>query len=209
MFRLLVLFCSYGYCILSNINRIYPKECFYKKTAWFDVKRTVNWQTINIKSGGSRKWGKSSCLTKLNSRSMKLMQYPVSHSPSCPRSSTILKKNVGVEGPHNHRIVWSRGGSFQGGREHREEWKQDSCCCGGRELLCTCPHAHLLPALILFFFSFFINDTTVHVGASCLNWKCEFGSCIYADTVYSSYCDMWYSYLFLYNLSKLGQFKKV
>lgn len=42
----------------------------------------------------------------------------------CFQKKRKKKENtVGVEGPHNHRIVWSRGGSFQRGRERRREWK--------------------------------------------------------------------------------------
>ncbi len=110
--------CMWMFILIKHITNIQPFQNYYMnsnvyiKTAQSDVTRTAYWQSINTESGWARKWGKSSCLTKLNSRSMELMQYPVSHSPHVHAAPLFSKKTVGVEGPHNHRIVSSRGGSF-------------------------------------------------------------------------------------------------
>lgn len=119
--------------------------------------RPEHWQSINIDSRWSRKWVKSSCLTKLNSQSMTLMQYPVSHSPPCPRSSTILKKKKkkNQRGWRDHTIIeLSRVGDVaskgEGSTGKNGNTRLLLLWCG-RELVCTCPHAHLLPTLIFFY----------------------------------------------------------
>lgn len=79
-----------------------------------DVTSAASWQTINSDAVIKEVRPIQLSPEKLNSPSAKLMQYPVSHSPQCPRSPTILKKKkkkkktVGVEGAHNHGIVLSR-----------------------------------------------------------------------------------------------------
>lgn len=84
---------------------------FALKRLWRD-ERPTSWQTINSDAVIKEVRPIQLSPEKLNSPSAKLMQYPVSHSPPCPRSPTILKKKkkkktVGVEGPHNHGIVSS------------------------------------------------------------------------------------------------------
>lgn len=151
--------CMWMLILIKHIIQIWPfpnhllNRNLNIKTARSDVRGTVHWQSINSESGWSRKWGKSSCLTKLNSQSMKLMQYPVSHSPPCPRSSTILKKKK-QWGWRDHTIIElsrvrevaseGEGSTGKNGNTRLMLW-----WCG-RELVCTCPHAHLLPALIFF-----------------------------------------------------------
>lgn len=51
----------------------------------------------------------------------------------------------------------------------------------GRQSACTCPHAHLLPALIFLFFPLPIGDSTVYLGAKCLkkNLKTNQNQCLF------------------------------
>lgn len=141
----------------KTINQSY----FYIQTATSDVTRTMNWQSINNESGWSRKWGKSSCLTKLNSRSMTLMQYPVSHSPPFPRSSLLSKKkNSGGGGTTQSLNCLKSGWQLLSGREHKKERKHKTPAVVMWERVGVHLPSCSPPASPL---SFFINDTTVHV----------------------------------------------
>lgn len=82
------------------------------------------------------------------------------------------QKTVGVEGPHNHQIVSSLGGSFQGGREHRKEWKHKTPAvvmwerAGVHLPSCSPPaNSYLLR----------ISSTAIHLGASCLSQILKIG----------------------------------
>lgn len=96
-------------CILlehiPKISKPLFEHHLHIKTTRSEETRAVSWQSINAEAGRSRKWGKSSCLTKRNSRSIRLMQYPVSHSPPCPRSSTILNQKKKNWGWRDHTII--------------------------------------------------------------------------------------------------------
>lgn len=150
--------CTWMFILIKHITNIQPFQNYYLnsnlyiKIARCNVTRTVHWQSINIESRRSRKWGKSSCLTKLNSRSMKLMQYPVSHSPHVHAAPLFSKKQWGWR---DHTIIeLSRVGEVaskgEGSTGKNGNTRLLLLWCG-RELVRTCPHAHLLPALIFFY----------------------------------------------------------
>lgn len=102
----------------------------------------------------------------------------------CFQKKRKKKENtVGVEGPHNHRIVWSRGGSFQRGRERRREWKHHKTPAAmmWETVSVHLPSCSPPASLHLSFFSLPISDSTVYLGANCLkkNLKTNQNQCLF------------------------------
>lgn len=121
--------------------------------------------------------------SSINSWSMKLMQYPVSHSPPWPRSSTVFRKKEKRKktqwGWRDHTIIELSGVAEVASKGEGSAGENGSTTrllllwCG-RQSTCTCPHAHLLPALIFLFFPLFPSVTLQSTVFECKMLEEEF-----------------------------------